>query len=132
MPVVDAERLLSAVRRNAGLDGRPAERTLRGVLVEVGACLTWRAAYNLADCLPRPYAGAVRAGVHEGTPARFAPGTFLAAVAERDGIDAGAAARRARAVFEALRECLPRQRYEELAAELARFGDLLGGPPAAR
>jgi uncharacterized protein (DUF2267 family) len=130
MARVDAHRLRRRVEELARLpDPAPAEEAASVVLEELGACLTWGEAQNLADCLPQPMAARVRSATNlvEGT-ARFSGPAFVARVAERQGLDRAEAERRVGAVLTALREQLPAVRFGHLTEELTWSSGLVRTP----
>jgi uncharacterized protein (DUF2267 family) len=94
-----------------------ADRAARGALGDLGGCLSWGAAENLASHLPRPLRQVVRDRRFDSSMSRFAPQAFLRGMAE----DVGTlrAARDARAVLRTLDLILPEFLREQLRAELA-------------
>jgi uncharacterized protein (DUF2267 family) len=120
--------LVSALQARTGIAGREeAERSLVHLADELGGSVTWAEAHNLADLLPEPLAGHLRQATYESSMARFSTSAFLAGLAEREGVDVEEAARRAAAFFSILRELLPPRRWERLAEELQRYGELITG-----
>jgi uncharacterized protein (DUF2267 family) len=122
---------LAAFAGRAGIgDRREAERSLPHIAFELGGCLTWVEAQNIADELPRPLAGAVREGAFGTAMARFSGPAFVARVAERDGLSLDESRRRVSAFLSLLREQLPGADVAHLDGELARWRPELAGPAA--
>jgi uncharacterized protein (DUF2267 family) len=120
--------LVSALQARTGIASREeAERSLLYLADELGGCLTWAEAHNLADLLPEPVAGRLRRATYESAMARFSASAFLAGLAERDGVDVEEAARRAETFFAILRETLPQRRWARMSEELQGFGELIAG-----
>lgn len=113
-----------------GLSARDAVRALPVVLGEVGRCLTWGEAQNLADQLPDAYASSVRARA-AGSGRRYSLDAFIASVAEQLHVTPAEARRQSVAVLAALRDVLSSGRLQHVPEELDRFSGLTGPPPGA-
>ncbi len=113
--------------RSGAASRQEAERSLIHLADELGGCLTWREAHNLADMLPEPVAGHLRRAAYETAMARFSPRSFVSRLAEREGVGVEEARRRAAVFFGILHERLPSGRWERIAEELDRYGALLAG-----
>jgi|SRR5215472_14650110 len=121
---------IRAFSERAGIDDRrEAERSARNVARELGGCLTWREAQNLADQLPEPLASAVREGSFGTAMARFSARAFVARIAERDGVGPDEARRRATALLALLREELSRSSVVNLDEQQAAWRDGLAAIP---
>lgn len=94
-----------------------AERAARAALGELGGCLSWVAAENLASHLPKPLRQLVRDRSFDSSMSRFAPEVFLRGMAGEVGTSR--AAQDARAVLRTLDLILPETLTEQLHAELA-------------
>lgn len=122
---------LAAYADRSGIqDRREAERSALHIADALGGCLTWGEAQNIADELPDPLAGALREGAFGTAMARFSVRTFVARIAEREGIGGAAAQRRASAFLTLLREQLPGADVARLEQELARWRAELAEPAA--
>src|SRR5262245_65926390 len=87
--------LIREFQRRAGIESRDeAERSAAHVAEQLGGCLTWGEAQNLAAWLPEPLAMALRKGSFNTAMARFSPRAFSSRVAELDGIGVEEARRR--------------------------------------
>lgn len=118
--------LVAAFQARSGTASRQeAERSLVHLADELGGCLTWREAHNLADMLSEPVAGHLRRGAYESAMARFSPRSFVARLAEREGVGVEEARRRAVIFFALLRDRLPSGRWQPIAEELDRYGALI-------
>ncbi len=106
---------------------REAERSLIHLADELGGCLTWREAHNLADTMPEPVAGELRRAAYETAMARFSPRSFVTRLAEREGVGVEEAWHRATVFFGILHERLPSGRWQAIAEELDRYGGLIAG-----
>lgn len=123
--MIPSAALVDRVAGAAALSPAEAEATLGVVTGDLGICLTWGEAQNLADLLPEPYASQIRTrSLAPGGP-RYSPTTFVVAVAEQLGVGPADAERRTRAVLETLRALLPPHRFQQLEEELTRFSRLL-------
>jgi uncharacterized protein (DUF2267 family) len=110
-------------QRRAGIESRDeAERSAAYVAEELGGCLTWGEAQNLAAWLPEPLATALRKGSFNTAMARFSPRAFSSRVAELDGIGVEEARRRILAFLGILTESLSASRLVHLRQELASWG----------
>ncbi len=94
-----------------------ADRAARAALGELGGSLSWAAAQNLADNLPKPLRQLVRGRSFDSSMSRFAPQVFLQRMAGEVGTPR--AAQDARAVLRTLDVILPEILREQLHAELA-------------
>lgn len=116
------EDWIAAFAERAGIGSRDqAERSAVHIVGELGGCLTWGEAHNLAGQMPEPLAGALRDGSQGTAMARFSARAYVARVAERDGIGPKEARRRVVAFLETLREELPSRELEPLEEELASW-----------
>jgi uncharacterized protein (DUF2267 family) len=110
-----------------------ADHAARATLGELGGCLSWGAAENLAGHLPRAMRQLVRGRSFDSSMSRFAPRVFLQGIAAQVGMSR--APRDARAVLRTLDAILPATLREQLHTELASvWGPLTAGdvpsPPA--
>jgi uncharacterized protein (DUF2267 family) len=113
---------MAAFAGRAGIDGRPdAERSARSIVYQLGGCLSWGLAQNVADELPEPLAGALRDGSFGTAMARFSAQAFVERLAERDRVGLEVARRRASAFLSLLREELPRSDVVLMDEELASW-----------
>ena len=111
-----------AFAERAGIDRRDeAERSAVHIALELGGCLTWGEAHNLAEQVPEPLASALRAGSYGTAMARFSAMAFISRIAERDGVSLEQARRRVTAFLTILREEVPSSRQERLEEELASW-----------
>jgi uncharacterized protein (DUF2267 family) len=111
---------ISAVQKLGALDtAAEAERAAVAVLGELGGCLSWPVAQNLAACLPRPLRQPVSRRSFQSSMSRFSPRAFVKAVGEQERVDLNRAAQDARAVLLALDQSLPGFLTEHLRRELA-------------
>jgi uncharacterized protein (DUF2267 family) len=94
-----------------------ADRAARAALGELGGCLSWPAAENLASHLPRPLRQVVRDRSFGSSMSRFAPRVFLQRMASEVGVSR--AASDTRAVLRTLDRVLPQTLREQMHAELA-------------
>jgi uncharacterized protein (DUF2267 family) len=108
-----------------------ADRAARAALGELGGCLSWGAAQNLAGHLPKPLRQLVRSRSFDSSMSRFSPQVFLQRMAGEVGTSR--AAQDARTVLRTLDLILPEILREHLHAELASlWGPLTlaeDGPP---
>lgn len=127
--MIPENELLERLRQAASLSAEEADATLGVVVGDLGICLTWGEAQNLADLLPEPYASGVRTrSLAPGGP-RYSPTTFVVAVAEQLGVGPAEAERRTRGVLDTLRALLPPRRFRQLEEELVSFTRLLTPTP---
>ncbi len=113
---------IRALAERTGIDRRDeAERSALHIAFELGGCLTWGEAQSLAEQVPQPLAGALRAGSYGTAMARFSATAFISRIAERDGVSLEEARRRVTAFLAILREELPSSRLEHLGEELASW-----------
>jgi uncharacterized protein (DUF2267 family) len=96
-----------------------AHAAAKVVLGELGGCLSWPTAQNLAARLPKPLRQVVRRGAFTGSMCGFSPSAFLNVVAEQERVDLKRAAKHTRAVLLALDRTLPKSLAEQLRSELA-------------
>jgi uncharacterized protein (DUF2267 family) len=89
------------------------------VLGELGGCLSWPVARNLAACLPRPFRQPLSRRSFESSMSRFSARAFVGAVAEQERVDLRRAAHDTRAVLLALDQTLPGFLTEHVHSELA-------------
>jgi uncharacterized protein (DUF2267 family) len=94
-----------------------ADRAARAALGELGGCLSWPAAENLAGHLPKPLRQVVRDRSFGSSMSRFAPRVFLQRMATEVGVSR--AAPDTRAVLQTLDRILPETLREQMHAELA-------------
>jgi uncharacterized protein (DUF2267 family) len=121
---------VAAFAKRAGIqDRRQAERSARTVARELGGCLTWAEAQNLADELGGPLGSALREGSFGTALARFSARAFVQRVAEDDGVRPDEARRRTAALLSLLREELPRSYVVYLDEQLAAWRDTLAAIP---
>jgi uncharacterized protein (DUF2267 family) len=120
---------VSAVQEVGAIDtAAEAERAAVAVLGELGGCLSWPVAQNLAAGLPRPIRQKLSRRSFGSSMSRFSPRAFVKSVAEQEGVDPNRAARHTRAVLLALDQALPRFLVEHLHRELAAlWGPLTTG-----
>jgi hypothetical protein len=96
-----------------------AETASKAVLSELGGCVSWHLAQNLADWLPKPLRQLVSRRSFESSMSRFAPHAFLAGVAAQERVGSERTARFTRALLLALDRSLPTFLTEQLHTELA-------------
>jgi uncharacterized protein (DUF2267 family) len=112
--------LISAVQELGAFDTpAEAERAAVAVLGELGGCLSWPVAQNLAACLPKPLRQPLSRRSFASSMSRFSPRAFVKAVAEQERVDVQRAAHDTRAVLVALDQTLPGFLTEHLHRELA-------------
>lgn len=113
---------LREYQRRSGIQNRDeAERSAANLAEELGGCLTWGEAQNLAEGLPRPIAIRLREGSFNTAMARFSPRSFVSRVAELDGVSFEEGRRRVVAFLSVLAEHLPVTRLEHLREELVAW-----------
>jgi uncharacterized protein (DUF2267 family) len=111
---------VSAVQEVGAIDTTAdAERAAVAVLGELGGCLSWPVAQNLAASLPKPIRQKLSRRSFGSSMSRFSAGAFVKSVAEQERVDPNRAARHTRAVLLALDQALPRFLVEHLHRELA-------------
>ena len=109
-------------QRRSGIQNRDeAELSAAHVAEELGGCLTWGEAQNLAEGLPKPIATMLRNGSFNTAMARFSPRSFESRVAELDGVSFAEGRRRVIAFLNVLAEHLPTTRLEHLRQELTSW-----------
>lgn len=113
---------LREYQRRSGIQNRDeAELSAAHVAEELGGCLTWGEAQNLAEELPEPISTILRNGSFNTAMARFSPRSFVSRVAELDGVSFEEGRRRVIAFLNILAEHLPTTRLEHLRQELASW-----------
>jgi uncharacterized protein (DUF2267 family) len=114
--------MVAAVRRGAGLRrDSEAEETIRAGVAAVAARLTYAEAHDLTDYLPPKLRPAIIASLAPNAGLRFRPVDDLYdELAARLYIPREEAAKRARVLFEVLREALPAQEVADLRSQLPR------------
>jgi uncharacterized protein (DUF2267 family) len=114
------KEFIAAVQEAGALEtAGEAEAAAEAALDELGGCLSWTQAQNLADWLPKPLRQRVTRRSFESSMSRFAPHAFLAGVAEHQGISLGQAAGHTRALLSTLDRTLPDFLTKQLHLELA-------------
>ena len=120
------KEFIAAVQEAGALEtAGEAEVAAEAALDELGRCLSWTQAQNLADWLPKPLRQRVSRRSFESSMSRFAPQAFLRGVAEHEGISLRQAAGHTRAVLSTLDRTLPDFLTEQLHSELASLWALL-------
>jgi uncharacterized protein (DUF2267 family) len=119
---LSAEEFVQRVARRAGLDPGAAQRATEAVLEllaqRIGGGEVEDLAAALSEGLRAPLQrGRARSG---GNALRLSLDEFVGRVAEREGVGFEEAMRHARAVFETLREALPRKELSDILAQLPR------------
>ena len=114
------KEFIAAVQEAGALEtAGEAEAAAGAALDELGGCLSWTQAQNLAQWLPKPLRQRVSRRSFESSMSRFAPQAFLRGVAEHQGISLRQATGHTRAVLSTLDRTLPDFLTEQLHSELA-------------
>ena len=125
------ERFVTTIQQRAGISWEEAERAARATLRTLGERIAWGEARDLGEELPDE----LRTWLLEdagGDAEPFDAEEFIRRVAEREGVDPGAAADHARAVFVALARLVRGDEVEDLVAQLPRNYERLVGEARSR
>jgi uncharacterized protein (DUF2267 family) len=129
---ISYQEFISAVQEAGALEtSAEAEAAAKAALGELGGCLSWPLAQNLAAWLPKPLRQLVSLHSFESSMSRFAPQALVKMVAEQERVGLKRAARDTRAVLLALDQTLPKFLAEQLHSELASLWAPLTYPSAA-
>lgn len=124
---VSADELIGRVAERSGLDPSRARRALDAVLEVLAYRITAGQVEDLERRLPGAFQPALERGKAERRAARpLSLETFLALVADREGVDRGQAAEHVRAVLDVLREVIGEDEFHDTTAQLpGEYGVLL-------
>jgi uncharacterized protein (DUF2267 family) len=129
---ISYKEFISAVQEAGALEtAGEAAAAAKAALGELGGCLSWPQAQNLAAWLPKPLRQVVSLRSFESSMSRFAPQALVKMVAEQERVGLKRAARDTRAVLLTLDQTLPKFLAEQLHSELASLWAPLTRPSAA-
>jgi uncharacterized protein (DUF2267 family) len=116
---VPVDELVGRVAERAGLDRERARRAAEAVLEVLAYRITAGQVEDLELRLPPELQPALERGKAQRRPARpLSLDTFLALIADREGVDRGQAAEHARAVLAVLREAIGEAEFDDTTAQL--------------
>jgi uncharacterized protein (DUF2267 family) len=116
---VSADELVARVAERTGLGADRAWRAAEAVLEVLAYRITAGEVEDLERRLPAELQPALERGKAQRRPARpLSLETFLAMIAEREGVDRGQAAEHARAVLAVLREAIGDDEFHDVTAQL--------------
>jgi uncharacterized protein (DUF2267 family) len=126
---ISYKEFIAAVQEAGALETvGEAEAAAEATLDELGRCLSWTQAQNLAQWLPKPLRQRVSRRSFESSLSRFAPQAFVRGVAEHQGISPEQTAGHTRAVLSTLDRTLADFLTEQLHSERASlWGPLTAG-----
>jgi uncharacterized protein (DUF2267 family) len=110
------ERFLDTIREQTGLDRDHAERAAMATLVTLAERISKARADELGEDLPERLRSWLEGATDR--PEELRIEEFVRRVAEREEVDAGTAARHARAVFRALARVAPAYEVDDLVGDL--------------
>jgi uncharacterized protein (DUF2267 family) len=117
---VSFDEFIGRVAERAGLDSARARRAAEAVLEVLAYRITAGEVEDLERRLPAELQPALERGKDERRPARpLSLDTFLAMVADREGVDRGQAAEHARAVLDVLREAVGEGEFHDVTEQLS-------------
>jgi uncharacterized protein (DUF2267 family) len=113
------DEFIGRVAERTGLDRRRAQRAAEAVLEALAYRITAGQVEDLERRLPAELQSALERGKAERRPARpLSLDTFLALIADREGVDRGQAAEHARAVLAVLREAVGEDEFHDTTEQL--------------
>ena len=116
---VSVDEFIGRVAERAGLDPERARRAAEVVLEVLAYRITAGQVEDLERRLPAELQPALERGKAQRRPARpLSLDTFLALIADREGVDRGQAAEHARAVLDVLREVTGEEEFHDTTAQL--------------
>lgn len=129
-----AGALVGAVAQASGRDREEASRTAAVVLGELAATLSWGKAQGIADYLPNRFGQVMTRRSFESSMARFSPATFIARIAEQEGVDTVTATAHVTVLLRIVEQWVPAVLMAGVREELPGLWKVLrlDGPPRPR